>query len=130
MKFREYLSLGLYFYLSKNICKQKYRPLSNKYAHSIINDKRQTFVFISCDKNNIENISEFYERMPDFSFRKKELNKNFTFTEQELFIEKYNYLVLMIIPDLFNKKIITIGIIFMEKYLFTFNSDRNVKKLK
>ena len=63
--FREYLSLGLDFYLSKNICKQKSRPLSNKYAHSIINDKRQTFVFISCDKNKIENISEFYERMPD-----------------------------------------------------------------
>ena len=124
--FREYLSLGLDFYLSKNICKQKSRPLSNKYAHSIINDKRQTFVFISCDKNKIENISEFYERMPDFSFRNKELNKNFTFTAKELFVEKYNYLVLMIIPDLFNKMIITLGKIFMEKYLFTFNYDRNV----
>ena len=124
--FRKYLSLGLDFYISKNICKQKGRPLSKKYAHSIINDKRQTFIFISCDKNKIENISEFYERMPDFSFRNNELNKTFTFKAKELFFEEYNFLVLMIIPDLFNKIVINLGKIFMEKYLFTFNYDRNV----
>ena len=124
--FRKYLSLGLDFYISKGICKQKGRPLSKKFAHSIINDKRQTFIFISCDKNKIENISEFYERMPDFSFRNNELNKTFTFKAKELFFEEYNFLVLMIIPDLFNKIVINLGKIFMEKYLFTFNYDRNV----
>ena len=124
--FRKYLSFGLDFYISKNICTQKGRPLSNKYAHSIINDKRQTFVFISCEKNKIENISEFYEHMPDFSFRNKELNKTFIFKAKELFFEESNFLVLMIIPDLFNKFVITLGKIFMEKYLFCFNYDRNV----
>ena len=124
--FRKYLSYGLDFYISNNICTQKGRPLSNKFAHSIANDKRQTFVFISCDKNKIENISEFYERMPDFSLRNKELNKTFIFKGKDLFFEESNFLVLMIMPDLFNKVVITLGKIFMEKYLFCFNYDRNV----
>ena len=32
----------------------------------------------------------------------------------------------MLMPDLFNKNIISLGKIFMEKYLFCFNYDRNV----
>ena len=123
--FRKYISHGLDYYISKNICSQKGRPLTNKFAHSIINDKKQTYIFISCQKNKIENLSEFYERIPEFSFKNKELNKTFKFESKNLFVEVENFLVLMIMPDLFNKIIITFGKIFMEKYLFTFNYDRN-----
>ena len=123
--FRQYLSYGLENYISKNICKKKSRPLINKFAHSIINDKKQTYMFISCEKDKIENLTEFYEQMPDFSFKSKELNKTFKFKGKNLFFEEDNFLVLMIMPDLFNKMIITFGKIFMEKYLFCFNYDRN-----
>ena len=123
--FRKYLSYGLDYYISKNICSQKGRPLTSKFAHSIINDKKQTYIFISCQKDKIENLTEFYERMPEFSFKNKELNKTFKFEGKNLFAEVGNFLVLMIMPDLFNKIIVTFGKMFMEKYLFTFNYDRN-----
>ena len=118
--------MKLLHYLSKNICTQKGRPLGKNFAHSIINDKKQTFIFISCQKDKIENITEFYERLPEFSFRNKDLNITFKFEGKELFVEEGNFLVLMLMPDLFNKNIISLGKIFMEKYLFCFNYDRNV----
>ena len=99
--------------------------MTSKFAHSIINDKKQTYIFISCQKDKIENLTEFYERMPEFSFKNKELNKTFKFEGKNLFAEVGNFLVLMIMPDLFNKIIVTFGKMFMEKYLFTFNYDRN-----
>ena len=124
--FRKYLSISLDHYISKNICSQKGRPLSKEFAHSIINDKKQTFIFIHCKKDKIENVTEFYENMPEFSFRNKELNKTFSFKGKDLFVEEANFLVLMLIPDMFNKIFITLGKMFMEKYLFCFNYDRNV----
>ena len=124
--FKEYINIGLNYYLSKNICTQKGRPLGKNFAHSIINDKKQTFIFISCQKDKIENITEFYESLPEFSFRNKDLNITFKFEGKELFVEEGNFLVLMLMPDLFNKNIISLGKIFMEKYLFCFNYDRNV----
>jgi len=123
--YKKYLSKGLDYYIAKNICHKKSRPLNNKFAHSIINDKKQTFVFIYCDKNKIENLTEFYEQMPEFSFSNKELNKTFKFEAKNLIVEEDNFLVLMIMPDLFNKNFISLGKMFMEKYLFCFNYDRN-----
>ena len=123
--FRKYISYGLDYYISKNICGQKGRPLTNKFAHSIINDKKQTFVFIYCEKSKIENLTEFYNKIPDISFKNKELNKTFRFKNKDLFFEEDNFLVLMIMPDLFSKYMITLGMIFMKKYLFCFNYDRN-----
>ena len=123
--YRKYLSKNLDNYILNYTCREKSRPLNNKFAHSIINDKKQTFVFIYCDKNKIENLSEFYEKMPEFSFSNKELNKTFKFEGKSLISEVDHFLVLMIMPDLFNKNIITLGKIFMEKYSFCFNYDRN-----
>ena len=124
--YRKYLSYYLDTYISDHICEQKGRPLYNKYAHSITGDKRQTFIFIYCKTNKIENITEFYNNIPEINFVNKELNKNFTFKGKELFIEEDDYLILMIMPDLFNKVTITFGKIFMEKYLFSFNYDKNI----
>ena len=123
--YKKYLSKGLDYYIAKNICHQKSRPLNNKFAHSIINDKKQTFIFIYCDKNKIENLTEFYEQVPEFTFSNRELNKTFKFEAKNLIIEEDNFLVLMIMPDLFNKNFISLGKMFMEKYLFCFNYDRN-----
>ena len=123
--FRKYLSHSLDYYISKKICFQKGRPLTSQFAHSIINNKKQTFIFIYCEKDKIENLTEFYSQMPDISFRNKELNKTFTFEGKNLFVEEDNFLVLMIMPDLFNTIIITLGKMFMEKYLFCFNYDMN-----
>ena len=124
--FRKYLSFTLDNYISNNICAQKGRPLTKEFAHSVINDKKQTFIFLYCKKDKIENLTEFYDNMPEFSFRNKELNKTFIFKGKDLFVEEDNFLVLMLIPDLFNKIFITLGKMFMEKYLFCFNYDRNV----
>ena len=54
------------------------------------------------------------------------MNKNFVFKGKELFVEEKNYTVLMLMPDMFNKMTITFGRLFMEKYLFCFNYDKNV----
>ena len=124
--YRKYLSQYLDIYISKHICEQKGRPLSNKYAHSIIGDKRQTFIFIYCKKNKIDNMTQFYDEMPEINFINNELNKNFVFKGKELFVEEKNYTVLMLMPDMFNKMTITFGRLFMEKYLFCFNYDKNV----
>ena len=124
--YRKYLSQYLDIYISNHICEQKGRPLSNKYAHSIIGDKRQTFIFIYCKKNKIDNMTQFYDEMPEINFINNELNKNFVFKGKELFVEEKNYTVLMLMPDMFNKMTITFGRLFMEKYLFCFNYDKNV----
>ena len=107
------------------ICYKKGRPLSRKFTHSLENDKRQTFIFIYCEKNKIKNLTRFYDSLPIFKLRSDSLNKTFEFSGNELFTEDENYSYLMLMPDLFSKMKITLGKIFMEKYLFSFNYETN-----
>ena len=123
--FSYFIDIYMNNYIKKDICFKKGRPLSRKFTHTLHNDKRQTFIFIHCEKNKIKNITEFYNSMPDIQFRSESLNKTFEFSKKELFVEKEGYIYLMLIPDLFNNMKITLGKIFMEKYIFTFNYDTN-----
>ena len=123
--FNNYVDLSLNDYINKNICYKKGRPLTRKFTHTLHDDKRQIFIFIYCEKNKIKNISNFYESMPSLKLYNNFLKKNFEFNGKELFLEDDEYTYLMLIPDMFNKNMISLGRIFMEKYLFTFNYDTN-----
>ena len=123
--FNAYIDTYLMTYINNNVCYKKGRPLSRKYTHSVDKDKSQIFIFVYCEKNNIQNISKFYNSMPVLKFRNELLNKTFEFSSQELFVEENDGIYLMLIPDMFNKMKITFGKIFMEKYHFTFNYDSN-----
>jgi len=123
--FRDYIEAYMNDFLSKGICHKKGRPLNKKFTHTLQEDKRQTFIFIYCIKSEIENISNFYESLPTFKLQNNLLNKSFEFSGKELFMEDEEYTYLMIIPDLFNNNRITLGRLFMEKYLFTFNFEMN-----
>ena len=123
--FRDYIDVYLNDFLSKGICNKKGRPLNKKFTHTLQDDKRQTFIFIYCKKGKIENISNFYESLPIFKIQNNLLNKSFEFSGKELFMEDDEYTYLMLIPDLFNNNRITLGRLFMEKYLFTFNYEMN-----
>ena len=123
--FNDYVDIYIKFYIEKRICFRKGRPLSRKYTHTLHDDKRQTFIFIYCEKNKIENLTEFYDSIPSLKFHNDLLNKTFEFSGKELLYEENEYIFLMIMPDLFKNMKITLGKIFMEKYLFTFNYDNN-----
>jgi hypothetical protein len=123
--FRDYIDAYLNNFLSKGICHKKGRPLNKKFTHTLQDDKRQTFIFIYCKKAKIENISIFYESLPTLKLHNNLLNKSFEFSGKELFMEDDEYTYLMLIPDLFNNNRITLGRLFMEKYLFTFNFEMN-----
>ncbi len=123
--FRDYIDAYLNDFLSKGICHKKGRPLNTKFTHTLQDDKRQTFIFIYCQKDKIENISNFYESLPTLKLQNNLLNKSFEFSEKELFMEDDEYTYLMLVPDLFNNNRITLGRLFMEKYLFTFNYEMN-----
>ena len=123
--FRDYIDAYLNNFLSKGICHKKGRPLNKKFTHTLQDDKRQTFIFIYCKKAKIENISNFYESLPTLKLQNNLLNKVFEFSGKELFMEDDEYTYLMLIPDLFNNNRITLGRLFMEKYLFTFNFEMN-----
>ena len=121
--FRYYID----FFMEKysKICYKKGRPLSRKFTHSLDSDKKQIFIFLYCDKNKIENLTEFYYSIPIFKLRSDSLGTTFEFSGKELFIEDENFTSLIIMPDLFSQKRITLGKIFMEKYIFSFNYDTN-----
>ena len=123
--FSHYIDIYFKKYINNKICYKKGRPLSNKFAHTLHDDKKQTFIFIYCDKNKIENISKFYDSMPTLKLRNDLLNKTFEFSGKELFVEEDDNISLMLIPDLFGEIRITLGKIFMEKYQFTFDYDNN-----
>ena len=123
--FSHYIDIYFKKYINNKICYKKGRPLSNKFAHTLQDDKKQTFIFIYCDKNKIENISKFYDSMPTLKLRNDLLNKTFEFSGKELFVEEDDNISLMLIPDLFGEIRITLGKIFMEKYQFTFDYDNN-----
>jgi hypothetical protein len=123
--FRDFIDVYLIDFLSKGICIKKGRPLNKKFTHTLQEDKRQTFIFIYCKKSKIENISNFYESLPTLKIQNNLLNKSFEFSGKELFMEDDEYTYLMLIPDLFNNNRITLGRLFMEKYLFTFNFEKN-----
>ena len=123
--FSHYIDNYFKKYIDNKICYKKGRPLSNKFAHTVHDDKKQTFIFIYCEKNKIENISKFYDSMPTLKLRNDLLNKTFEFSSKELFVEEDGNIYLMLIPDLFSELRITLGRIFMEKYQFTFDYDNN-----
>ena len=123
--FNNYINIYLKDYINNYICYKKGRPLSKYFTHTLHDDKRQIFIFIYCEKNKIENSTKFYDTIPTLKLTNNLLNKTFEFSGKELFVEDDENIYFMLIPDIFNKNRITLGKIFMEKYLFTFNYDYN-----
>ena len=123
--FNYYIDIYMKEYINNGICSKKGRPLSKYFTHTLQDNKRQIFIFIYCEKNKIENITEFYNAMPTLKLMNNLLNKTFEFNGKELFFEDDENIYFMLMPDLFNHMRITLGKIFMEKYLFTFNYDNN-----
>ena len=92
-------------YLENNICRYE-------------TDKKSKYEVIICDKNSFD-INSF----PTLFLYHRIFNYTFKLTKEDLFMEKNNKYIFLIMFSTYGNNYFTLGKIFLKKYLFIFNSD-------
>jgi hypothetical protein len=99
----------------------------------ICHDEETEFFFhtVYCNKNEYLELTDNYKKLPNLDLFGYRLGLNVTFTPQDLFIEKGDYVYFYIAYDTHNDEDWNIGTIFEEKYLTVFeNYEKRLHFLK